>query len=874
MKKGFNFRLIFFIALVAVFLVFSKYTADNPVIYYSFFAVIIIFGYIFVFRPVVFIEKMVSSALSGDYLIRENILRRTGRLGEELNLLFNRQMVSQESLNILFAASKTITSRIEINDVVDMLLDLVHLKMMLPSTSIVFLDDDGFLRIRAARGLTDDFVRNIHLRPGEGFAGRAFLTKETLIINDATKEKNTETAKLEEKEGIMSYVHIPIIVNDRAIGVFNVNSRTKKFFDSNLVRTLTTLADYLAVAVGNSKMYQEMQEFNRRLELEVESTTEELTNTNLRLISKVKEMKALNDIIFSATGKFDIGEMFATVIDKIKFVTSVAITGFMIYDEQNDSLVGFGDFKGLELSVKDETSGILAKSFKNVSTYISNELFMESAPDIQRLYKDYGATSMIVLPLVEKKTIGLFVLGNKVTGKFSQDDLRFLSVVASQISGLIDRAKIYDEVKKTSSQLAQRVNDLLTLKDISNTIKMEPQLNEIIEVLADKTIMALGSDSAIFWLADDTGENLMPLYPPLPAGGDVIKTPVKSETPIAKIFAAGKVQTTNAVEFQNEAYNELHETSDLKSHLFVPLKVEEKNIGLFCFCSKTQNFFNDDKIRLAELMAGQTAAIVENARIHNHLKKVNSELERLNSVKNDFVSMVSHELRTPLTAIKGFVHVVLNEEAGKINGQQKKFLEIVDQSSNHLNRLIGDLLDLSKIESGLITLKLEQFDLADVVKKSVETNINLIKNKDIKLLLEIDKELPKINGDYSRMMQVYDNLIANAVKFTPNAGGQISVTVREKGDFIISSISDNGIGIPKGEHKKIFDKFYQVDSTHTRQVGGTGLGLFIVRTIVELHGGNIWLDSKPGAGSTFSFLIPKIKSIKNSKLKIKNESQI
>ena len=854
-----SFILIVFITVIAVFLIFAKFVFVNSVLYYSFFGLIIIFGYIFIFRPLVFIEKMVSSAIDGDYSVtnsgqvsaKKEILGKTGRLGEELNLLFNRQMVSQESLNILFAASKTITSRIEIDDVISMLLDLVHQKMMMPSTCVVFLDDDGLLRIKASRGLTDDFIRNIHLRPGEGFVGRAFLSKETLIINDATREKSPETEKQVKGEGLMSFVHIPIIVNDKAIGVFNVNSRSKRFFDTNLVKTLSTLADYLAVAVGNSKMYQEMQEFNRRLELEVESTTEELTNTNLRLISKVKEMKALNDIIFSATGKIEMNEMFATVIDKIKFVTGVSIAGFILYDEQNDALTGVGDFKGFELSLSDETPAILIKSFKNVSTFISNELFMEPSSDMQKLYNAYGATSIIVLPLVEKKTIGLFVLGNKVTGKFSQDDLRFLSVVASQIAGLIDRAKVYE-------QLSRRVNDLITLRDISNTIRVEPQLDEIIEVLADKTIRALESDYAMFWLVDDSQKFLMPLFPPVYAKKDIMKISIESDALITKIFAEGKIQTIDTLEFQNKAYNKIRELSGMKSHLFVPLEAEEKNIGLFCFCSKTQNFFNDDKIRLAELIAGQTAAIVENARIHNNLKKVNAELERLNSVKNDFVSMVSHELRTPLTAIKGFVHVVLNEEAGKINEQQKKFLGIVDQSSNHLNHLISGLLDLSKIESGLIALKLEQLDLADVVKKSVETNINQIKNKNIKLRLEIDKELPKISGDYSRLMQVYDNLISNAVKFT-DLGGQITITVKEKGDFIISSVSDNGIGIPEEEHKKIFEKFYQVDSSHTRIAGGTGLGLFIVRTIVELHGGNIWLDSTPGSGSTFSFLIPKIK---------------
>ncbi len=477
---------------------------------------------------------------------------------------------------------------------------------------------------------------------------------------------------------------------------------------------------------------------------------------------------------------------------------------------------------------------------------------MESSSDIQKLYKDYGVTSVMVLPLIEKKNTGLFVLGNKAAGKFSHDDLKFLSVVASQIAGLIDRAKIYE-------QLSRRVNDLIILRDISNTIKTEPQLDEIIEVLADKTIRALESDYAIFWLVDDAGENLMPLFPPSYAAKDIMKIPVKSEAVITKIFAEGKVQSTNTLGFNNETYNNLMETSGVKSYLFAPLKVEEKSIGLFCFCSKFQNFFNEEKIHLAELIAGQTAAIVENARIHEHLKKVNTEFERMHKVKNDFVSMVLHELKTPLTAIKGFVHVILNGEAGKINEQQKKFLGIVEQSSEHLNRLIGDLLDLSKIENGLITLKLEQLDLADVVRKSVETNINQIKNKDIKMKLEIDKELPLIFGNRLRLLQVYDNLISNAVKFTAR-GGQIIITVGEKGGFVSSSVSDNGVGIPKEEHKKIFEKFYQVDSSHTQTAHGTGLGLFIVKTIVELHGGNIRLDSMPGAGSTFSFLLPKIKT--------------
>src|SRR3989339_619271 len=861
MKKGFKFRLLFFITVVAVFLLFVKFIAVHSFIYYSFFVVIIIFGYAFIFRPVVFIEKMVSSAAAGDYSMNKDILGKTGRLGEELNLLFNRQMVSQESLNILFAASKTITSRIEIDDVVNMLLDLVHKKMMLPSTSIVFLDDDGFLRIKASRGLTDDFVRNIHLRPGEGFAGRAFLTRETIIINDATKEKNPETVKLEEKEGIISYVHIPIIVNDKAIGVFNVNSKIKRFFDANLVKTLITLADYLAVAVGNSKMYQEMQEFNRRLELEVESTTEELTNTNLRLISKVKEMKALNDIIFSATGKIDINEMFATVIDKIKFVTNVSIAGFMIYSEHSDSLNGYGDLKGFKLNLSGNQNSILIKSFKNITSFISNELFMESYSDLQDLYNNRRITSLAVLPIVEKKSVGLFIVCNKVIGKFSQEDLRFLSVVASQISELITRVKLYE-------QLNHRINDLLVLRDISNTIKTEPELGEILEVISEKTIRSLESDYAVCWLLNKTGEKLIPKFPPEYVNKESMELDVKSDSSIVKIFLEGKIKSLTNIEFK-DALDNIHDKYEIKSNLIVPLQVEGKKIGVFCFCSRRQNVFSEEIIRLAESVAGQVAVIVENARIHNQLKEINLELEKLNKIKNDFVSMVSHEMRTPLTAIKGFVHVVLNEDAGKLNDNQKKFLGIVKQSINHLNMLISDFLDLSKIERGLIALKLEKGNISDIVKKSIMSNINQIKEKEIELKVDIDDDIADIEIDNSRILQVFNNLISNAIKFTAKEG-IITITVKDKGDYIVSSVSDTGIGIPNNEYNRIFEKFYQVDSSYTRSATGTGLGLFISKTIVELHGGNIWLESAVGEGANFSFLLPKIRKSARREKSVQN----
>ncbi|OGS45753.1 MAG: hypothetical protein A2539_07920 [Elusimicrobia bacterium RIFOXYD2_FULL_34_15] len=850
--------LLFILAVISGYILIKDFRGILFTVLYP--AAVIVLGYFFVFKPLFSTEKILESALDGDYSQIKK-LRSFGETGDSINSLLSHLMISRESLSILSVASRVITSHIEIVDIMNMLLDLVYDKMLLPSAFITLQDSDGIIKIKVSRGLSDEFIRNFHFNEDENFYSRSLLTKEIVIINNSAKEKLSSSEEIFKQEGIVSFVQVPIIVNDKVIGTFNANSRIKGFFDTNVVKTIATLADYLAIAMENHRMYQDMQEFNKRLELEVESTTEELTNTNLRLIAKVKEMKALNDIIFSASSKVEMDDMFSAIIEKIKIITNVSIAGFMIYSEHSDSLNGYGDLKGFKLNLSGNENSILIKSFKNITSFISNELFMESYSDLQDLYNNRRITSLAVLPIVEKKSVGLFIVCNKVIGKFSQEDLRFLSVVASQISELITRVKLYE-------QLNHRINDLLVLRDISNTIKTEPELGEILEVISEKTIRSLESDYAVCWLLNKTGEKLIPKFPPEYVNKESMELDVKSDSSIVKIFLEGKIKSLTNIEFK-DALDNIHDKYEIKSNLIVPLQVEGKKIGVFCFCSRRQNVFSEEIIRLAESVAGQVAVIVENARIHNQLKEINLELEKLNKIKNDFVSMVSHEMRTPLTAIKGFVHVVLNEDAGKLNDNQKKFLGIVKQSINHLNMLISDFLDLSKIERGLIALKLEKGNISDIVKKSIMSNINQIKEKEIELKVDIDDDIADIEIDNSRILQVFNNLISNAIKFTAKEG-IITITVKDKGDYIVSSVSDTGIGIPNNEYNRIFEKFYQVDSSYTRSATGTGLGLFISKTIVELHGGNIWLESAVGQGSNFSFLLPKIRKSARREKSVQN----
>jgi signal transduction histidine kinase len=245
--------------------------------------------------------------------------------------------------------------------------------------------------------------------------------------------------------------------------------------------------------------------------------------------------------------------------------------------------------------------------------------------------------------------------------------------------------------------------------------------------------------------------------------------------------------------------------------------------------------------------------------LYAELQKRVLELTNANKAKDEFLSVVSHELRTPLTSLSGFLSVVLDEEAGPLAEQQKKFLGIAKGSAIRLNALISDLLDISRIESGRLQLEMEECAIYDLILDVVEKSKPAAHAKSLQLRVQANVRLPEVWADSTRLSQVLDNLISNAVKFT-DRGGEIDVFAEEKGDFVEVSVRDTGTGMTPEEQEKIFDIFYQADTSKTRSAGGTGLGLAISRGIVVMHGGQLRVSSEKGKGATFSFLIPRRKA--------------
>ena len=249
-----------------------------------------------------------------------------------------------------------------------------------------------------------------------------------------------------------------------------------------------------------------------------------------------------------------------------------------------------------------------------------------------------------------------------------------------------------------------------------------------------------------------------------------------------------------------------------------------------------------------------TASLIEGGEISVIVRDITRE-KMIDQMKTDFVSNVSHELRTPLTSIKGAVELILGGTEGSVSSEQNELLTIVRNNTLRLIKMINDLLDLSKIEAGKIEMDMKRGSLLVPLGETVKEMQILAEKKKITLSLESASVLPDVLFDRDRIKQVLINLASNALKFTPESGS-VTVSAKEDGKEIIVSVTDSGMGISKENFEKLFGRFQQVDSSSTRAQGGTGLGLTICKYVAAVHLGKIWVESEPGLGAKFIFVIP------------------
>ncbi|MDD4899369.1 MAG: GAF domain-containing sensor histidine kinase [Candidatus Omnitrophica bacterium] len=433
------------------------------------------------------------------------------------------------------------------------------------------------------------------------------------------------------------------------------------------------------------------------------------------------------------------------------------------------------------------------------------------------------------------------------------------------------------ELNKTQEALDKKVGGLYALQKIAKTMSTTLEENQIFKVLNAEHLKELGFEKACLFLWNAAERKFVPC---LSIGyfADEI-TQIESDLTSKNQKYLDLIQNNRATSsFSLSDHfltkSELLQTYKVNSFIIAPIVPKEGNKGfLVAGTENVDTAITEGDEELITIFANQISQSLENARLFEktwraqqgleqkveertrELRMALEEVKLVSRRKTDFISAVSHELRTPLTSIKGYASILLTGKLGDLPEEIHARLEKINRHSDELAHLVNDLLDIARIESGKMVMKKEEQDLNKIVDQVGDLLSVQFKDRKINFIVDIASDAHIISADYSQINRVFINIIGNALKFTP-PNGKITVSSRKKDGQVQIDISDTGCGIPEEARQAIFDEFYRVDNTINQELKGTGLGLSLVKHIVEAHGGKIWVTSKIGEGSTFSFSLP------------------
>jgi signal transduction histidine kinase len=649
-----------------------------------------------------------------------------------------------------------------------------------------------------------------------------------LIIEDLLSQPFGETSLI-EREGLLSALAVPLLHAGQLQGALVIYSKneTRKFTseESELAKIFASQA---AIAIENARLYSETR---RRLD----------------------ELSIMAEVALAGAGSLDIDQVLDRMLEAIRQTLRFETFEFILLDPATSTLRTAASY-GLSPDVVMQAMHL----GEGVVGWVAQEQQPLLVADVQKEPRYIAATartrSELAVPLtVGDRLIGVMNVESLHVNCFTEYDQRLLLALAGQLAIIIEKARLHQEMQR-------RLGEVSTLYSLAQHLSTSLDLSEVLDSIVSSLKQVLGCRSVNIWLVSrDTQE--LEIFA---AAG--LQTKWKKEARLkwgegiaGQVAATAKpiyVPDTHDIDF-------IFFDSAVRSLLCVPLITHERVIGALAIDKDVPYAFTSDDERLLTIAAAQAAVAIENARLYEdlrerakHLEQAYAELQKVDQLKDELVQNVSHELRTPLTFIKGYIDLLLEGDMGQINEKQRMSLAIVSEKTNAITRLVSDIMFLQQIEHE--SLQLANVDLADLAYKAVQGSRTATATAHITLQEIIPPDLPPVRADRDRINQVFDNLIGNAIKFSPE-GGIITVQVQEMDEKLQVSVSDSGIGIPEDKLGRVFERFYQVDGSATRKFGGAGLGLAIVRRIVEAHGGRIWVESQVGRGSTFSFTLPKAK---------------
>ncbi len=570
----------------------------------------------------------------------------------------------------------------------------------------------------------------------------------------------------------------------------------------------------LAISINN--LVNQLRHSHEGVEQRINQRTDALETV-------VRSLEISTNIGRQMTTILDIDELLQYVVDHIRiefdfdYCTKILLveeeTGDLVLTQASGEVGEQLKAEGFHVKTGEGIIGMVAKTNEY---FLSNDVRKSSSFSPHPLLPE--TRSELAIPLRKAgRVLGVLDIQSRHVDRFLPTDVPLMQSIANQTAIVIENARLLTETQ-TALEEVERLNRRLTREGWQD-VKADVAINGYRFSNGISSALTSGSD---FWL------------PPM------------------KQAASNKKLIKQTHSINDDAS---------KAELAVPLILRGEVIGVLGVKREETEDWAEEEVSAIEAVANQITRALENARLSKEQEKTIEQLKEVDRVKSEFLTSMSHELRTPLNSIIGFADVIIQGIDGKIPDMALNDVNLIHSSGQHLLALINDILDISKIEAGMMELVCTPLDIHESLEDVLAASTSLIKNKSVEIITKVEDQLPRVYADKLRLNQILLNLVSNAAKFTHK--GTITISAKfqaELVDKMYISVTDTGIGIPVDKMEAIFDRFRQADSSTTREYGGTGLGLAICKQLVEMHGGELSLTSEVGVGSEFYFTIPLTKT--------------
>jgi GAF domain-containing protein/anti-sigma regulatory factor (Ser/Thr protein kinase) len=773
----------------------------------------------------------------------EEIEARTRELAEALE----QQTATSE---VLGAISR---SKFELQPVLDTLVASAAHLCDAPMVAI-HVQRDASLPGRARHGFPADMVQALskigQVMERGSLAGRTITAGKPVHIPDVEADAEYTFRDFTRITGARSMLGVPLLRDGRPMGLLSLYRTRVAPFTLRQIELLETFADQAVIAIENARLFEEVQARNRELSEALEQQT--ATGEVLKVIgrSTFDLQPVLETLVENATRLCgaNTGVIFRLDGEVFRWVADYGATAsHRDFRQRNPVRAGPGSSMG-------------RAALSGQTVHIVDAM---SDPDFEHTGDAQGVgkfRTLLGVPMLRGGVLlGVFSLQRHNVQPFTKKQIELVETFADQAVIAIENVRLLEEAQTRTRELARSVQELQALGEVGRAVSSTLDLKVVLKTIVDRAVLLSGTNAgSIFYYRKELGT--FELGETTGLNDDFVarlqKLDISAEdSGLGEAIA--KRQPLQIPDLNQRPSEPLRDTvleAGFRASLIVPLLGVEEPLGTLILRRRQPGEFPQAIISLMQAFADQSAIALENAHLFEEIAQKSRELEIASQHKSQFVANMSHELRTPLAAILGYAELIQEGFYGPLPEKSLDALTRIRSNGKHLLGLINTVLDIAKIESGQFSLNLGEYALENVVETVRAATESLAETKKLGLKTDVAKHLPLGLGDEQRLTQVLLNLVGNAIKFTDK--GEVRITATAGIGTFEVCVTDTGPGIAVAEQKRIFEQFHQVDSSNTKAKGGTGLGLAIAKRIVELHGGQIWVNSEGGTGSAFHFTLP------------------